>query len=133
MKWTRTRPEPQRLGKIGEDAAASWLQEAGLRLVRRNLSTRTGEIDILAQKSRLLIAIEVKTSRNHPAPEWGLTPAQLARLKTTLLALAPTMRPKPTSLRIDVVSVRAPNADKTPSVKHFPGEEFYPHDFRDSL
>ncbi len=133
MKWTRTKPEPHRLGQIGEDAAAAWLQRAGFRILNRNLNTKIGEIDILGEKPGLLVAFEVKTSGKHPAPEWGLTPAQLARLKRTLLALATTIRPRPTSLRIDVVSVRAPNADKRPSVEHFPGEEFHPHDFSDNL
>jgi putative endonuclease len=133
MKWTRTKPEPHRLGQIGEDAAASWLQRAGFRILNRNLNTKIGEIDILGQKPGLLVAFEVKTSRHHPAPEWGLTPAQLGRLKRTLLALATTMRPKPTTLRIDVLSVRAPNADKTPLVEHFPGEEFYRHNSSDNL
>lgn len=98
----------------------------GYRVVASNLRTRYGEIDLLVQKRRLLVAVEVKARRHHPAPEWSLQQAQLARLRRSLVALGGTHRPRPRTLRVDVVTVRPSNADTQWEVTHFPGDAFLP-------
>ena len=85
-----------------------------------------GEIDLLVQKRRLLVAVEVKTRSLDPAPEWSLKSPQLARLRRTLVALAGTVRRPPDALRIDMVAVRPTNADTGLEVQHFEGDEFRP-------
>lgn len=52
------------LGRSGEEAAARYLCAQGYRIVSRNLRTPVGEIDIIAQKAKFLIFIEVKTRRS---------------------------------------------------------------------
>lgn len=107
-------------GALGEDAAADLLRDLGFRLEARNLRTVHGEIDLLARRRRLWIAVEVKASRSHPAPEQTVSAAQLDRIGRALHALAPGLRPRPRALRIDVVAVHL-QADGTVRAVHFPG------------
>ena len=54
------------LGAAGEDFAQSWLERQGYTIIERNWRTRTGEIDIIAQKEDTLIFVEVKTLPHTP-------------------------------------------------------------------
>lgn len=109
-----------RLGPLGEDLAAAWLVARGFRIEGRNVRTTRGEIDLLARRRRLWVAVEVKTRRGHPAPELTVSAAQLARIRTALTALAPSLRPTPRTLRIDVLAVQV-RPDRTTSIHQFPG------------
>ncbi len=76
-------------------------------VVACNLATRAGEIDLLVRRGRLLCAVEVKTSRAHPAPERLVGPAELARREAALRAVAPAFGPRRGRiLRVDVAAVR---------------------------
>ena len=119
------------LGRAGESAAATHLRGLGFTILAKNLRTRTGEVDLLARKGRLLVAVEVKTRTGHLAPELTVTETQLARLQRTLIRLAPGLRPRPRLLRVDVVAVRPLPAD-TMEVRHFPGAGFEPRARRGS-
>jgi len=56
----------ERLGPAGEAFAASWLERRGYSIVVKNWRTKTGEIDIIAEKDGLLIFFEVKTLPHTP-------------------------------------------------------------------
>ena len=90
-------------------------------MVARNLRTRAGEIDLLVRRGRLLVAVEVKTSRAHPAPERLVSPAELARREAALRSVATVFagRRRPL-LRVDVAAVRWPDGS-APEVVTFPG------------
>ena len=49
------------LGKDGEDKAAAFLEEKGLRILGRNIRYRTGEVDLVALDGDTLVFVEVKT------------------------------------------------------------------------
>ena len=52
----------KRLGRAGEDEAASFLKRKGYVLAARNYRAKVGEIDIIAwQDARTLVFVEVKT------------------------------------------------------------------------
>lgn len=122
----RPTPTPSSaLGATGEARAARALRAAGLKIVARNLRTRFGEIDILARRRTLWIAVEVKTRRGRTAPERTVTPEQLARIEQSLRALAPSLRPRPRSLRVDLVGISI-HPDGTADAAWFPGDEFAP-------
>jgi sugar transferase (PEP-CTERM system associated) len=122
------RGEPRhaaRSGSTGEALAAAALARAGYCIVARNLRTTDGEIDLLVRRRAHWAAVEVKARRDHPAPERCVDAAQLDRIERALRALAPALRPRAKSLRIDVVSVRwlATGADLLhfPTVRHVAG------------
>lgn len=56
----------ERLGSAGETFAAQWLTQKGYAVLERNWRTRTGEIDIIAEKDKTLIFFEVKTLPHTP-------------------------------------------------------------------
>ena len=94
-------------------------------MIARILRTRTAEIDVLARRRRLFVAVEVKSRRDHPAPERCVSPAQHARLVRALRELVPHLRPRPHLLRIDVIAVRFPQGEQ-PEIRHFPGRVLDP-------
>lgn len=51
----------QKIGKIGEDLAERFLVKQGFSVVERNFTKQAGEIDIIANKSKKLYFVEVKT------------------------------------------------------------------------
>ena len=109
---------PRSSGQRGEALASQWLRKNGYREVAHNLRTTAAEIDLLVRRGRTWVAVEVKARGDHPAPERFVDAARLDRLTRALLALAPTLRPRPKSLRVDVIAVRwlGPNAE----IRHFP-------------
>jgi len=60
------------LGRIGEDAAARYLQSQGYAILERNYRGPRAEVDLIARQGGLLVFVEVK-ARLAPAP---LAPAQ---------------------------------------------------------
>ncbi|MCA8941543.1 MAG: YraN family protein [Planctomycetes bacterium] len=122
----RAKAPRSELGAAGEELAATRLRASGYRIVARNLRTRIAEIDILARRRRLWVAVEVKTRRGPVAPERTVDPRQLERLADALRALAPSLAPRPRSLRVDVVAITVPVPDSDPELWHFPGDAFPP-------
>lgn len=51
-------------GKQGEEAAARYLREQGYDILARNYRYQHAEIDLIAQKGKLLVFVEVKTRSN---------------------------------------------------------------------
>lgn len=49
------------LGKAGEEEAVKYLTSKGFSVLERNWRFQKAEVDIIAQKENLLIAVEVKT------------------------------------------------------------------------
>ena len=56
------------LGNKGEDLAAQFLQEKGYKILVRNYRYQKAEVDIIAKKGDLLLAVEVKT---RSTPDFG--------------------------------------------------------------
>lgn len=58
------RRQAERAGRKGEDIAALYLQLKGYRILQRRYRSLYGEVDLIAQKGRVIIFIEVKHRRN---------------------------------------------------------------------
>ena len=52
------------LGRVAEDLTVRYLKKQGFKIMVRNYRYRRAEIDIIAQKSQLLIFVEVKARRS---------------------------------------------------------------------
>lgn len=50
------------IGNIGENVAAEYLKRHGMRIHDRNVTRKTGELDIVAQEGDTLHFVEVKTN-----------------------------------------------------------------------
>ena len=109
------------LGNRGEQAAERHLKAQGLRILKRGLRTRRGELDLVALDGRQVVFVEVKTrldhDAGHPVEAVGLdkqhkiTELALAFLKKHGLLDSPA--------RFDVVAVTWPENQKEPTIEHF--------------
>lgn len=103
------------LGQRGEDLAAAYLLDAGYRIVERNYRNHYGEIDIialsLAQKTRTLIFIEVKTRKNtlfsHPSE--AVTTKKQIQISMVALEYLAKNNLTETAARFDVVAIILPD------------------------
>jgi len=76
-------------GSLGEELGCRYLREKGYKILTTNYCNssgrRLGEIDIVAQKNRELVFVEVKTrmdiGENDIVPEAGITRAKLHKLE----------------------------------------------------
>lgn len=77
-----------RTGRLGEEAAAAWLEQAGCIIAARNWRAGRYELDIVALRGRELRFVEVKTRRlgSLTAPEEALTPPKQRALRRAALA-----------------------------------------------
>ncbi len=67
------------LGNQGEQVAADFLREKGLRIIARNWRFKHKEIDIIAYDGDYLVVIEVRTrtSSNWEHPRESITPGKI--------------------------------------------------------
>ena len=53
------------LGQAGEQMAGEFLEQKGYQIIRRNVRTRRGEIDLIAMDDSTLVFVEVRTRTSH--------------------------------------------------------------------
>ncbi len=97
----------QRLGRKGEDLAASYLRSHGYRIIERNFKKRYGELDIIALDGSVLVFVEVKTrvGSRFGKPEESVTPWKLHEVVQTAQFYKMLHPELPESLRIDVIGI----------------------------
>ncbi|MCL2492582.1 MAG: YraN family protein [Clostridiales bacterium] len=103
-------------GKQGEEAAASFLEERGYRIVCRNFTCRAGEIDLIAEKPGLLVFCEVKSrgSLAYGMPREAVHAHKIRKIRRVAewyLVQNGRLSPLPDRLdiRFDVIEVRRTN------------------------
>jgi putative endonuclease len=70
-------------GDRAEAVAAHFLEEAGYLIVDRNVHSRFGEIDIIAQKEEVLHFVEVKSGEDYEKAIQNITPSKLSKIIKT--------------------------------------------------
>ena len=109
------------LGRIGEDAAAQYLQRLGMKILQCNVHTPVGEIDLVARQRRTLVFVEVKTRRSSAfgSPAEAVGPRkqrQIIRAAKWYLNNKPGKILQP---RFDVVAVLVNGSEM--AIEHIPG------------
>ena len=109
---TNTRAR-KNFGDSAERIAALHLEQNGYRILARNVRTRYGEMDLIAQDADGIAFVEVKARRTraHGAPEEALTPRKqlkLVQLADAFIAEHEMFQDR--AWRIDVVAIEL---DKT--------------------
>lgn len=94
-------------GSAGEEIVVNFLQGKGFNIKARNYLCKTGEIDIVAEKSGIIIFVEVKARRNmhYGRPSEAVTPSKLRRIERTAEWYMCSNRLHNCPARIDVVEV----------------------------
>ena len=94
-------------GGHAERAAARYLRRQGYRIIQRNLRTKLGEIDIVAEQNGWLVVVEVRSrSEDAPlSPRAGLTRAKQRKLRQLTEQLRVQYHLTHLPVRVDLVEV----------------------------
>ncbi len=71
-------------GDAAETLTCEFLQEQGFTILERNVYSRFGEIDIVAQKEQMLHFIEVKSAQDYERAIQNVTPQKIGRILKTV-------------------------------------------------
>ena len=95
------------LGRDGEQAAVTYLEGCGFRILDRNWRCADGEIDIVMVDRRALVACEVKTrsSTEYGTPLEAITRQKIRRLRHLAVAWVMAHGVLFDELRVDAVEV----------------------------
>lgn len=121
----KLRGMPQTTGARGEWVAAKFLKRAGFRILAKNLSSRFGEIDILAQApdERTIVVVEVKSSveqRDELRPEVHVDLKKQRKLSAMAADVVRSYGFADRPVRFDVIGVDLPE-DGKPVIRHHEG------------
>jgi putative endonuclease len=103
-------------GRHSEQVAAEYLESKGYRLLERNFTCRTGEIDIIAQHDGEVVFVEVRSasSRNTVDPVYSVNYRKQIKIARTAEWYLCRHFPEMPPVRFDVVLVRK---GQTPEVE----------------
>jgi len=108
-------------GFIGEQYAASYLQNHGYQILELNATSRWGELDIIAQKENTVIFVEVKTrkSNRQGKPYEAVQNFKLRHLLRTIQYYIHVNRLQNRKFRMDVISIVLNLDDTVHELKHY--------------
>ena len=117
-RWP-TRP----LGQMGEEVAARYLEDRGMRILARNLRSRLGELDLVARDGATLVFVEVKAryGAGGDPPQAAVDGRKRARLGRLAREYLARERLGDVPCRFDVVAVTADPAGGAARVEYFGG------------
>jgi len=95
------------LGNRGEEIASAYLKRKGYRILKRNYSVPTGEIDIVARDGETLVFVEVKarSGDRFGEPHEAVGERKRRRMRSAALHFMAGLKNEPRA-RFDIVSVR---------------------------
>lgn len=98
--------EPRRTGMIGELKAAKYLRNKGYDIYAANYRTKSGEIDLIAEKDGLICFVEVKTRRDggYFSPAEAVDHKKEENVKSTAAAYLAATKLK-SKFRFDIIEV----------------------------
>ncbi len=126
--------QSQKIGDIGENIAADYLKKNGYKILDRNFKTKWGELDIVAQKNKIIIFVEVKTLRlglrlsstecpqGKPAefqPEDEITFHKAQQLrKMAQIYLSANKLPLDIAQQIDILAIELADNQQAANIRH---------------
>lgn len=116
-RWRRSRT----VGGRGERTATKYLKREGYRILARNVRTRSGEIDVVAQPrdARAIVIVEVKAGvAGRVPPEAHVNAAKRRKLITVATQLVRQRGWTGRTIRFDVIAVVF-HDDGPPTIRHY--------------
>lgn len=109
------------LGNKGEAIAVDYLREKGLVILAQNVSSRWGEIDIVATRGETLVFVEVKTKTGftHGSPYEAVTYKKLESIKRAAQFYIMKHNRPEVKYAIDVVSITLSTTGEVIKIQHF--------------
>lgn len=108
------------LGRVGEQLAARHLRRKGLKIVRRSVRDRLGEIDLIALDGRRVVFVEVKTraTKRHGSAVEAVDRIKQQRLHRAANFFLKRHHLWDASTRFDIVAVEWPPGVEFPHITH---------------
>lgn len=109
-----------KIGKFGQQLAAKFLFRRNYEIITENFYCQFGEIDIIAQKEKQLVFVEVKTrlSDKYGLPEEALTKSKYHKLYQSALKYLETNQINNDNFRLDCLAVEINLAAKKAQIRH---------------
>ena len=97
----------RKFGIIGEKIAQDYLRNQGYEILETNFYTKRGEIDIIAQKDKCIVFIEVKTRTNlkYGTPAMAVNSVKKEHIKFAAKIFLALNKVKEAEIRFDVIEV----------------------------
>lgn len=113
----------RQVGSVGEKAAENYLLKKGYKIISRNLTTRFGEIDLIARDHDILVFVEIKTKKgvDFGPPEEMFTKSKYEKVKRMATTY---LEGREVPCRIDMVAVVLDSGNFPISINHY--ENVYP-------
>jgi putative endonuclease len=111
----------QSLGRLGEALAAEFLEQRGYYILKRNIRTPFGEIDLLGQIDGALVFVEVKTrsSKALGPPEISVTAKKQEHMRSAAEYYMQQHPELDCDYRIDVICIQKSYGDGQAIIDHF--------------
>ena len=114
----------KKIGFLGENIAARYLENRGYKIIARNYQKPWGEIDIIAEKEGVTVFCEVKTNSkefgNRFSPELRVNPKKASHIiRTASLYLNNQNQNNEKEWRVDILAITINKLDKKARVLHF--------------
>lgn len=108
-------------GQIGEEAAARYLRQKGLKVLAKNFKSKRGEIDLVLKDSDCVVFAEVKTRSDE---RWTRPAAAVNREKRQHLSMAAidylkAIKNPRVKIRFDIVEVLL-TGEEVREIRHLP-------------
>jgi putative endonuclease len=97
------------LGKLGENLAARYYKKLGWKIIAQNYWTRCGELDLVLEKNRQILIVEVKTRTNESlgGAEETMTPTKISHLQKAYQIMArDTKKHQPYDLEFCLIYIK---------------------------
>ena len=110
------------LGEAGEEIAANYLRNKGLKIVDRRVRCGRGELDLVARDGKEWVFVEVKTrsTRRMGSAAEAFTPRKTGRMKKAVEEYVRLHDLYESAIRCDLVAIDF-NEDGLPEITHFSG------------
>lgn len=107
------------MARRGEDAAAAYLERAGMTVIERNWRCASGEADVIALDGDEIVIVEVKTRRSARAgtPEEAVSASKQARLARIARHYTAHAGLDTCAIRFDVIAIQ-PVAEDRAVLRH---------------
>ena len=112
----------QKVGLLGEKIAADFLKEKGYDILERNCRYRLGEIDIIAQKNKITVFVEVKTiiSNSDFLPEYHFSRGKINNLlRACYLYLKERKMSLEEPWQVDLIAVELDSFLRKKEIRHW--------------
>ncbi len=107
------------VGQRGEDLAADYLEKNGYRVLERNVRSRYGEIDIVAEHQGCVVFVEVRTVRSRGImPEESIGRGKQRRIGALALAYLQRAQRTDADWRTDVLAIELEQDGRARRIEH---------------